>query len=263
MKNFLIRYWRSCAGFVLILTVWVGLTELHLVKSFRLPPPLQVIQAAFDVKNELLQHIEATTARLLAGYVLGVTLGLAGGFALRYSSKLNEIAYPVIESWRPVPTVALVPFFILWFGFSEFGRIFLISLGVAFIMLISTYEAIGNLKPIYVKAAYSLGASKRQVFTTIFLPGILPELRSGLRISIAIGFGLVVVAEMMGADYGLGQLIDIARRTFSTQTIILAIFIIGIIALILDKLVQMILNRLTRWAGSAQDAIQTKQKADL
>lgn len=263
MKAFFVRHWRGCAGFILILIAWVGLTELHVVRQFRLPPPLQVIKAAFDVKNELLQHIGATTARLLVGYVLGAALGLAGGFALRYSSKLNDIAYPVIESWRPVPTVALVPFFILWFGFSEFGRLLLISLGVAFIMLISTYEAIGNLKPIYVKAAYSLGASKRQVFTTILLPGILPELRSGLRISIAIGFGLVVVAEMMGADYGLGKLIEIAKRTFSTQTIILGIFAIGSIALILDKLVQVILNRLTRWAGSAQDAIQTKQKTDL
>src|SRR5207249_1282021 len=102
-----------------------------------------------------------TTLRLVIGYFLGVIVGTAGGVLLRYSSVIDDTFYPLVESWRPVPTVALVPFFVLWFGFAEIGKILLVLLGVALVIIVTTYEAIGNIKPVYVKAAYSLGASKR------------------------------------------------------------------------------------------------------
>lgn len=253
------RRWLSYVGLLFVLLLWFCVTQFGLVQPFRLPRPVEVIRAAFDVRNEIIQHTIATLLRLVVGYVCGVFVGVLGGFFLRSSHLVNQILYPMIESWRPVPTVALVPFFILWFGFAETGKILLVLLGVALVVVVSTYEAIGNVKPVYVKAAYCLGASKRQMMMTVLLPAILPELRSGLRIAIAAGFGLVVVSEIMGADYGLGQLIDISRRTFSTQTIMLAIFLIGTIALLLDKLIQKCLDSITRWSVGSKQAIELKQ----
>ena len=259
MKTTSYRFWHSYVGLLVVVGLWFSITQFGLVKPFRLPHPIEVIRAAFDVRNEIIQHTAATLFRLLIGYALGVLLGIVSGFFLRSSQPINEIFYPMIESWRPVPTVALVPFFILWFGFAEIGKILLVLLGVALVIVVSTYEAIGNVKPVYVKAAYSLGASKRQMMLTVLLPAILPELKSGLRIALASGFGLVVVSEIMGADYGLGQLIDIARRTFSTQTIMLAILLIGTIALLLDKVIQKSLNSLTRWSVGSKQAIELKR----
>jgi ABC-type nitrate/sulfonate/bicarbonate transport system permease component len=258
MIGYVASKWRPWLAVLVLLVLWLAITETGLVKPFRLPRPGEVVRAAFDVRNEIAKHTIATVLRLLVGYGTGVALGISGGFLLRSSTFFNETLYPLVESWRPVPTVALVPFFILWFGFSEAGKILLTLLGVALVVVVSTYEAIGNIKPIFVKAAYSLGATKRQMLRTVMLPGILPELRSGLRIALATGFGLVVVSELMGADYGLGQLIDIARRTFSTQTIALAIFLIGGIAVALDKLIEISMDRLTYWSVGSKQAIHLK-----
>jgi ABC-type nitrate/sulfonate/bicarbonate transport system permease component len=248
----------SWAIIALWLAIWFAVTESGLVKPFRLPKPAEVVQAAFDVRNDIVQHTLATVARLLIGYTLGVTVGVLGGLLLRALPRLNNAIYPIIESWRPVPTVALVPFFLVWFGFAELGKILLIVLGVALIIIVSTYEAIGNIKPVFVRAAFALGATKSQMFRTVIIPGMLPELRSGLRISIAAGFGLVIVSELMGAEYGLGQLIDIARRTFSSQTILLAILLIGGIAVLLDKIIQFTIDSLTGWSVSSRTVINLR-----
>lgn len=248
-------------GFVVpavLLVVWYAVTKSGLIKTLYLPDPLSVLEAAYDTRDTILLHTMTTLLRLIAGYLIGVCVGIFFGLLMKFSHIVDRLFYKLVETWRPVPPVALVPFFILWFGFSSFGKILLVSLGVALIMVVNTYEAVNNVKPIFIKAAYSLGAKKIAVFRTVIMPAILPELKAGLRISLAIGFGLVIVSEFMGADYGLGYLINISKITFSTQTILLAILIIGLIAVLLDQLVQRITNRLTAWAPKIHEAVQVQ-----
>jgi ABC-type nitrate/sulfonate/bicarbonate transport system permease component len=245
------------------LVVWYVVTQFGLVKTLYLPHPFSVIAAAYDTRDTILLHAMATLLRLIAGYLIGICVGFFLGLLMKYSYIVDRLLYKLVEAWRPVPPVALVPFFILWFGFSSFGKILLITLGVALIMVVNTYEAVNNVKPIFIKAAYSLGASKTTVFRTVIIPAILPELKAGLRISLAIGFALVIVSEYMGADYGLGYLINISKITFSTQTILLAILIIGLIAVFLDQLVQRITNRLTAWAPKIHEAVQVQEIKNL
>lgn len=238
-----------------LLMFWFFSTHFGLIKPLYLPKPIKVFEALFDIKNNIFKHILASSIRLIFGYILGIFTGIYIGLKMRASKNVENLLYNTIESWRPIPPVALVPFFILWFQFSTFGKIFLVSLGVALIMIVTTYEAAGNVKPIYLKAAYSLGASNKKVFKSVVLPALIPELTSGLRISIAVGFGLVVVSELMGAKYGLGYLINISRVTFSTHTIFLCIIIIGLISVIFDKIIQFVTNKLTRWSQKSFDAI--------
>lgn len=252
----------SYLGFVIptiLLLVWYIVTEIGLIKTLFLPHPFSVFEAAIDTKNSILIHAISTLLRLVFGCIIGLCVGFLLGLLMKYSHTIDRLLYKLIESWRPIPAVALIPFFLLWFGFSNFGKILLVTLGVALIMVVNTYEAVNNVKPIFIKAAYSLGAKKLEIFKTVIIPAILPELKSGLRISLATGFGLVIVSEFMGADYGLGYLINISKITFSTHTILLAILIIGIIAVFLDKIVQRIANRLTTWAPKLNEAVQEIQ----
>ena len=101
-----------------------------------------------------------TTYRMLLGWSLGVALGISVGLAMSYSRVLRSILDPLIESFRPVPVIALLPFFILWFGIDEIGKIVMILLGTFMIMVVNTYESVINVNPIYIRAAESLGADQ-------------------------------------------------------------------------------------------------------
>lgn len=241
---------------ILFIIIWFIVTELGIIKTLYLPHPISVIKAAFDTKNTLLIHTLYTIFRLVIGYFLGIILGFLVGLLMKYSKLIDRLFYKLVESWRPVPPVALVPFFILWFGFSSFGKILLVTLGVSLIMVVNTYEAINNVKPIYLKAAYSLGATKFRIYKSVIIPAIIPELKAGFRISLAIGFSLVIVSEFMGAEYGLGYLINVSKITFSTHTILLSIIIISFIAVFIDIAIQFLTDCLTKWAPRMDEAIQ-------
>src|SRR5262249_40366821 len=136
----------------------------------------------------------------------------------------------IIESWRPIPPVALIPFFLLLFGFSEIARILLITIGVTLVIVVSAKEAIGNIRPVLVKAAYTLGADDFAVLKHVILPAILPELISGLRIGLAWAMGLAVIAEFMGAETGLGYLLNVAKTTNALDRVLLLVFVIGVLS---------------------------------
>ncbi len=242
---------------IFVLLLWGILTLTGLVKSLYLPSPVQVIGAFHDVGLfPLVKHTLATIFRVIIGFSSGSLLGIFLGLLMSYSSIAENLLYNIIESWRPVPPVALIPFFILWFGFSEFGKILLVAIGCALIMVVNTYEAVLNVRPIYKRAAYSLGANELGVFKTVVIHAIIPELKSGLRISLASSISLVIISEFMGADYGLGYLINISKITFSTQTIFLGIIIIGFISWFLDFILTRTIDRLTLWQEKSKEAIK-------
>lgn len=245
----------SILSIIFILMLWVFLTKSGIVKPLYFPHPEEVFQAIGSIGINIFGHIIATVYRILAGFLIGAFIGVGVGLLMSYNNYIYSGLNYIIESWRPIPPVALLPFFILWFGFSDFGKIFLVSFGCALIMVVNTVEAIRNVKPIYLRAAYSLGADKRKVFKTVIFPGILPELKSGLRISIALSISLVIVSEFMGANQGLGYLINISKITFSTQTILFGIFLIGIISSSLDFAIRKSMDCLTKWTEKSEEAL--------
>src|SRR5690606_25006802 len=125
---------------------------------------------------------------------------------------VTAILDPFIEMLRPIPALALIPFFVLWFGLGDTGKILLIALGGAVVMVVTVYEALERVPRIYVDAARTLGVNTLGVYRTVLLPAILPTFWSGVRVSSALSFGLGIAAEFMGAQDGLGYLILLARR---------------------------------------------------
>lgn len=234
--------------------VWFLLTEqgLGIVPPIKFPSPLMVIEAAIRIRDVIPGDILATLMRVIVGFTLGVALGLGLGLLMSYSKKALYFFDPLIESMRPVPVIAMIPFFLMWFGIGETGKLLLIVLGVFAIIVVSTVEAVRNVPDIYMKAAHSLGASKAQRFRTIIMPAIIPELVGPLRVAAALSFTLVVAAEFMGAQAGLGYRILEARRLFNTDVILLGITIIGVLSAISDTAIRIFTSYLTRWSGRAK-----------
>jgi ABC-type nitrate/sulfonate/bicarbonate transport system permease component len=238
----------------LYLAVWFLITEqgFGLVPPIKFPSPWMVIQAAIRTADLIPGDIAATLLRVICGFVVGTALGLGLGLLMSYSKKAQFFFDPLVESMRPVPVIAMIPFFLMWFGIGETGKFLLITLGVFAIIVVSTVEAVRNVPGIYMKAAHSLGANKLQRFRTIIIPAIVPELVGPLRVSAALSFTLVVAAEFMGAQAGLGYRILEARRLFNTDVILLGITIIGLLSAISDTAIRYFTAYLTRWSGRAK-----------
>jgi len=230
--------------------IWFTITGdgLALVRSFIFPSPRQVLYAVFRISDIIPLDIVYTLTRLIIGFSLGAILGVVIGLLMSYNKIIDAFLDPIVESIRPVPVIAMIPFLIMWFGIGEAGKIFLITLGVFAIIVVSTLEAVKNVPKIYIRAARTLGASNNQIFKTIIIPCILPGLIGPLRVATALSFTLVVAAEFMGAQNGIGYRIMEARRLFVTDVILLNVILITILAAVADRLVRAITNYLTRWS---------------
>jgi len=251
-KNDFFRSGRylSLVAVVAYFGVWFAITAqgFGLLAPIKFPSPLMVLNAAIQSRDLILRDIGVTVARVVVGFVAGAGLGFSLGLLMSYNRKIFYFFDPLVESIRPVPVIAMIPFFLMWFGINETGKFLLISLGVFAIIVVSTVEAVRNVPNIYMVAAQTLGATKFQRFRTIVIPAILPELVGPLRVASALSFTLVVAAEFMGAQSGIGYKILEARRLFRTDVIFLGVVIIGLLSAMADNLIRRLTTYLTRWS---------------
>ena len=248
-------FWRSgrylsVVSVVLYSVVWFGITRdgFNLVRPIKFPSPSMVVEAAVRIHDVILADVAATLARVMVGFCAGTLLGLGLGLWMSYNEKVLYFFNPLVESIRPVPVIAMIPFFLMWFGIDEPGKLLLIALGVFAIVVVSTVEAVRNVPRIYTLAAQTLGASKLQQFRTIVVPAIVPEMVGPLRVASALSFTLVVAAEFMGANAGIGFRIMEARRLFSTDVILLGVVLIGLVSAVADTAIRNVTAYLTRWS---------------
>lgn len=244
----------SIASIVAVFVVWWLLTSgLGIVASLRFPSPQEVWRAVDTLRGQLVRDAVATLTRVLASWALGSALGVLVGLVMVRSRKLFYALSPVIEGLRPVPPVALIPFVIVWFGIGDSGKVFLGALGCFMVMVVNAIVASGHVAPNYVRAARALGASENQIYRTVVLPAIVPQLVSGLRIGAALAFGTVVAAEFIGAEDGIGARIMLASRTLDTGVVLLGTIVIGALAFAVDQAIKALSARATRWAERTTD----------
>ncbi|MBM3709129.1 MAG: ABC transporter permease [Actinobacteria bacterium] len=242
VQNALVMVFSIIFGFL----VW-GLVINRFVDDLYWPTIPSLFGALVQMKVTIALSIGSSIYRTIAGYSLGCILGIVIAYLMSWNRWFNAFITPYIEIIRPIPALALIPFFILWFGIGDLGKILMIAMGAFVIMVITVLEGIFQLDQIYIKAATILGASKWKIYKTIVFPGSLPAIMSGLRINAAFSFGMMIAAEFLGAKTGLGLIIIIARRTMSTNVMLLSVIIIGILAFLFDRLVLSIGRYVTRW----------------
>ena len=239
----------SIAVLVTVFALWWTVTSgLGLVRELFFPSP-ESLFAALNVLNlRLLEDAFATLTRVLFSWIGGSALGVFVGLMMARSRLLMYALNPLIEAVRPVPPVALIPFVILWFGIGDSGKLFLGALACFMVMVVNTTVAVTNVPPVVIQAARSLGASNSVVYRRVVFPSILPEILSGFRIGSALAFAVVVAAEFLGADAGIGRLIMAASRTLNTPVVLLGTIVIALMAVLLDQMILRVSRYLTRWA---------------
>jgi ABC-type nitrate/sulfonate/bicarbonate transport system permease component len=254
-----IRRWKgpkpeilvSISSVLIVIAIWYILTATVVVKLY-FPSPADTISVVGRMQNRLVEYFFATLRRVIGGMLIGTTLGIACGLAMTWNRWINSFLDPLIEAFRPIPAIALIPFFILWFGIGDAGKLILTSIGGFTVMVVTTVEAVKHVSPIHIMAARTLGANRLAIYRTVILPAITPTLIGGVRVTVALSFSLVIAAEFMGAQSGLGYMIMLARRTLQTDAILVGIIVIGLTSWVVDRIVRTIGSFLTRWEPKSE-----------
>jgi sulfonate transport system permease protein len=235
---------------ILFVLVWFLLTDVMTVfPGALLPSPVKVVDGfgRTIASGELPANIGASLQRIfyadLAALALGVPLGLAMGLYQRIEKLLDGL----LSLFRPIPPLAWVPLAILWFGIGTISIVFITFLSAFFAILVSTIAGVRSLDKLHVRAALSLGASRRRLLTHVVLPTTLPSIFTGLRIAIGVSWMSIVGAELIAASSGLGYMINYYQQVLRTDLVIVGMITIGVIGLVMDLTSRWIERLLLPW----------------
>jgi ABC-type nitrate/sulfonate/bicarbonate transport system permease component len=261
MHGFLLVCKRAtwgAGGIGMVLACW-WIASLYF-PPVKLPSPIEVAEVLVSLPFHtpytdilggnppgMIDDITVTIGRALVGHVLGTIIGVAIGFLLGWKKMLRLYIEPMIEVIRVAPPLIYLTFFILWFGVSTFSILFLI-IAVTFLRIsISTLHAAYNVKPVYRHFARTLGASEGAVYRSVVIPAAIPEIVGPLRAMIPYNFGATLVAELLGAQQGIGyQLMNWVNFSL-TSRILAGLMFISISTVIVDYLQYHFLRYVTRW----------------
>ncbi len=228
----------------IFLVVWDTLVRVSASEVF--PRPIEVARGIGELaqKGLLLKYIVASLFRVTWGFGLAVLVGVPFGLFLGWFSRAYEAFNPMIQIFRPISPIAWIPVAILWFGITDLAPIFLIFLASVFPIAVSATAAVQNMQPVYLRAAQNFGLSRAELFRRVILPSCLPQIITGLRIALGIAWLVVVAAEMIAVNSGLGYLIIDARNAGKRYDLVVAgMVMIGLIGLVLD----LVIRRLERF----------------
>lgn len=242
----------TVVGLVLL---WYLVTYWGLIEPLFLPSPQAVFQQFYasllGAANDqpLWQHALASVLRVTAAFWLAFFTAVPLGIAMGMSRVVRGVFDPVIEFYRPLPPLAYLPLIIIWFGIDEMPKVLLIYLACFAPLALAARSGMKSAAQEQIHAAYSMGASYRQVLWHVVLPSALPEVLVGMRIAIGFGWTTLVAAEMVAANVGLGQMVLNASNFLRTDIVVMGILVIGALAYVFDLLMRRLERRLVPWKG--------------
>jgi NitT/TauT family transport system permease protein len=236
---------------LVFLGLWQAVIWLSDYPSFVLPSPGDVMNtlARTLVDGTLWRHAQVTLSEIFAGLGLGLVAATIVGYALAKSPLLERLLAPYIVASQSVPVVAIAPLLVIWFGSGRLSKVLICALIVFFPVLVNTVVGIRSVEEDLRDLMRSLGANQWQTFKMLDVPAALPVLLGGLKISVTLSVIGAVVGEFVGADQGLGFLINQARGLFNTSLVFVAVLALVVIALALYGVVMLLEMWLLRWRG--------------
>lgn len=243
------RRWAPWLAFALIIAAWEAASLSGLLPALFMPAPHEVMQALYVLlaDGKLFVHVGASLQRIVAGWLLGSAAGLCVGFAMGVFVLARSVGLPVVAALFPIPKIALLPLFILWFGIGEPSKVATIALGVFFPTVVSTYSAVDNVPRNLIRMAQSFGLSTAMIVAKVILPGAMPGILAGFRISSSIALILVVAAEMIGAQFGIGAFVLAAGNLMQTDQLVAGVVLLSLLGLAISWLLSRIEKSLLRW----------------
>jgi ABC-type nitrate/sulfonate/bicarbonate transport system permease component len=214
-----------------------------------LPPPTAIVAAAWELiaSGELLKHLRDSLKRELMAFLFA-SISIPLGVVMGWWKPVDDQVDPLIEMLRPIPPLAWIPLSILWFGIGDTQNQFIIFLGIFFPILLNTITGVKAIEPTLIRAARCLGANEWNVLWRVVIRAALPQIVTGIRIGLGVGWMALVAAELVGANSGLGFLINDARTVLRTDYIIVGMATIGLVGLMIDQVIRELVRRLLPWS---------------
>jgi NitT/TauT family transport system permease protein len=257
---------RSAVVPLLIILAWEALSRSGIFNAMILPAPSRVLHRWIDylkpatpydpasgsrlrwmVSGELPADAVSSLYRVAVGFAIGTCLALPLGLLMGASRVAYGYFNPLLQILRPIPPIAYVPLAMLWFGLGNPPAFFLISLGAFFPVLMSTIAGVRSVDDIYLRAARNLGADRPSLFFRVMIPAATPHIMTGIRVGFGVAFIVVIVAEMIAVNNGLGYRILEAREYFWSDKIIAGMITIGLLGLAIDAALARLSDHLLRW----------------
>jgi ABC-type nitrate/sulfonate/bicarbonate transport system permease component len=243
------RWPATIVFFAVVLVLWEMASRTGWISTLALPPLSAVGEALMELihSQSFWRNVTDSLFRIVVGWSLGTVCGLAAGAAMGIWSLPRAIGVPAVAALFPIPKIALLPLLILWLGIGETSKVATISLGVFFPTAIATYSAIDNVPRNLIRMAQSFNLPWLAIVWKIILPGALPGILAGFRISASIALILLVSAEMIGAQYGIGQFILTAGNLMQTDRLLAGVVILSLLGLLIGTVLTRLERRVLRW----------------
>lgn len=241
-----------------VLFLWWAVTELAYVDPLFLPSPQAVLSRVFRLFSvgymdaTVQQHLVASLWRISLALVAAVLLAIPTGIAIGRNRIAQGILDPLIEFYRPIPPLAYLPLIVIWFGIGELSKVLLIYLAIFAPITIATAGGVRNVDPVKLRAAQSLGATRGQLLRYVIIPSALPDILTGLRIGLGVGWSTLVASELVAATRGLGFMVQSAGQFLATDVVMAGILLIALVAFVLEIGLRRLQAKLVPWHGQAR-----------
>jgi len=238
-----------------VFAIWFVSTSLKWVDPKLVPAPLSVWKAFVDVMQNgyknftLLQHLSTSLERLLIAFFAAVIITVPLGLASGNSPKIRAALEPLIEFYRPLPPLAYYTLLVLWMGIGNESKISLLFLACLAPIYIACASAVSKVREDYINSALTVGATKWQIFVHVIFPACLPDIFTGIRTALGVGYTTLVSAEMVAARSGVGWMVLDASRYMRSDIIFLGIILMGITGILLDRIILLIERKVVPWKG--------------
>jgi NitT/TauT family transport system permease protein len=237
-------------GPILVLVGWFAMSSSSPIAASVVPPPQNVLTALSGqlASGALVVNVTHSLGRAAVGYAVSAVIGIALGLAMGTNPIVRGLLSTPVELLRPVSSIAWIPLAILWFGIGLASVVFVTFIVCVFIVLLNTLSAVMDVEADMIKAARTLGAGRRLVFTKVVVPSALPGMLLGLRVALSGAWGGVLVAEMIASQTGVGYMMHHAQMTFQPALVIGGMFVVGVIGYALNRLFLIVERRLVPYA---------------
>ena len=241
--------WAAPVLAVVLLVTWEALARLEWIPVTFFPAPTVILATLgrLTSSGELPRHLGATVWRLVLALVWGGGAGLVLGMAMGYSTKLRTVLDPFVAALHPVPKLSLLPLIMLIFGIGWFSKALVVAVSTFFPMVINTMVGVRQIDPAYFDVAKVYGASRWRIFRRVVLPGSLPSILAGARMSMNRALGAAIGLELITADNGLGAMLFFAWQTLRTEQIYATLFVIAVLGYLFRVSTDLLASRLVPW----------------
>lgn len=249
--------WRypliSTATLLGLFALWAIVTNVFRISPMVLPTPQSMARHLHTLLVQgyagipLWEHVLASLLRTLTGFFIGIALAIPIGLSMGYSRTVNAICMPVFGFIRPIPPIAFIPLVILWFGIGELSKVLLIFAASFNFTVLAAAAGMRAVPEQMIRAGTNLGLNQRQLFFSVMLPAAMPQIFTGIKTSIAVSWAVMVAAELIAAQRGLGFIIEDAGTFFRTQEVMIGVAIIGCVGLCFELIVTVIERRMLHW----------------